>query len=236
VHRTCRAKWLFTQKGGIVPMDEKSLSDQISNLMNDTPEMDASPGEENTGEQKDILVDNLKAAVGQSDGALDAALDEFLDGKGVLHEATRSALTRGGDSALTEVIKLLTKQFKLSPAVAKMIASLILKLQSSGSGETAKESTSKKKPRRKTKPKTAQKETSSAKKAKKKITAKAKKSTSKTTAKKKTASKTKPRTSTKKTTSKTGKKKAATKPKPKTAKTKKTNTKKPSRTDTVEIQ
>jgi hypothetical protein len=204
-------------------MKEKSLPDQISHLMNDTPEMDASPVEENTDEQKDILVENLKAAAGQTDGALDAALDEFLDGKGVLHETTRAALTRGG-GGLNEVIQLLTKQFKLSPAVAKMIASLILKLQPSGSKETAKESTAKKKPRRKTKPKTAKKETISAKKAKKKTTAKAKKSTSKTKPRstKKTASKA---TAKKKTSTKTGKKKTAAKPKPKKAK----------RTSTVEI-
>ena len=82
-------------------MDEKSLSDQISNLMNDTPEMEASPVEENTDEQKDILVESLKAAAGQTDGALETALAEFMDGKGVLHETTRSALTRGGDSGLT---------------------------------------------------------------------------------------------------------------------------------------
>jgi hypothetical protein len=210
-------------------MEEKSLSDQLSHLMNDTPPVEPALSEESTNEQKNILVENLKTAVGQPDGALEAALDEFMSGKGALHEATRSAMARGGESALAEVIQLLTKQFKLSPAVAKMIASLILKLQPSGGSQTTQEAAAKKKPRRKSKPKTAKKETSSTKKAKKKPAAKPKKAVSKTAAKKKATSKTKPRTSAKKTTSKTGKKKTAARPKPKT-------TKKSARTGTVEVQ
>ena len=216
-------------------MDEKSLSDQISSLMNDTPE-EANPVEADVDEQKDILAESLRSAAGQTDGALDAALDEFLSGKGLLHETTRSALTRGG-SALEEVIKLLTSQFKLSPAVAKVIASLILKMQTS-TGQDAK---AKKKPRRKTKPKTAsaKKKPGSAKKPKKKTTAKAKKNVAKKPAKKKTAAKTKPRNTketvskkvakkkpaAKKTTAKSSKKKTTTKAKPKKAK----------RSNTVEI-
>jgi hypothetical protein len=212
-----------------MPMDEKTLSDQISHLMNDTPEADPGPSEENTDEKKDILVESLKTAAGQTDGALDAALDEFMEGKGVLHETTRAAITRGS-SGLSEVIKLLTSQFKLSPAVAKIIASLILKMQSSVSKETAKDSTTKKKPRRKAKPKaasSAKKKPSSSKKPKKKTAAKAQKTTSKKPAKKKTAAKTKPRSSKKtastkaakkKPAAKTSQKKTTTKAKPKMAK------------------
>ena len=218
-------------------MDEKSLSDQISSLMNDTPDVDSSPVEADTDEQKDILAESLRSATGQTDGALDAALDEFLNGKGILHETTRSALTRGG-SGLEEVIKLLTSQFKLSPAVAKVLASLILKMQSS-TGQDAK---AKKKPRRKSKPKAAastKKKPSSAKKPKKKTTAKAKKTASKKPAKKKTAAKTKPR-STKKTASrKAAKKKPATKKTSTKSSQKKTITKakpkKAKRSNTVEI-
>jgi hypothetical protein len=214
-------------------MAEKSLSDQLSQLINDTPEIEPAPVEEKADAQPDVLVDSLKAIAGQSDGALETALDEFMSGKGVLHETTRSALTRGGDSALTEVVKLLTSQFKLSPAVAKMIASLILKLQLSGGNETGKEATTKKKPRRKAKPKTsaAKKETSSA---KKKAAAKAKKAAAKAAAKKKAASKAKPR-STKKTASKTAAKK---KPAAKAAKKKttaKAKPKKAKRASTVEV-
>jgi hypothetical protein len=206
-------------------MDEKSLPDQISQLMNDTPEIEPDSAVEKPDEQKDILIDSLKAVAGQSDGALEAALDDFMNGKGILHETTRSALTRGG-TGLSDVITLLVKQFKLSPAVAKMIASLILKMQPSGSQDTAKESTTKKKPRRKTKPKAAsaaKKKTSSSKKKKKKTTAKPKK----TVARKKVSPKTKPRSSKKTTTkpaakkkpaAKTGKKKTTARAKPKKAK------------------
>ena len=156
-------------------MDDKGLSDQISHLMNDTPENEPGPSEENTDEKKDILVESLKTAAGQTDGELDAALEEFMEGKGVLHETTRAAFTRSG-SGLSEVIKLLTSQFKLSPAVAKIIASLILKMQSSVSKETAKDSTAKKKPRRKAKPKAASsaKKKPAAKASQKKTTTKAK--------------------------------------------------------------
>jgi hypothetical protein len=217
-------------------MDEKTLPDQISHLMNDTPKNEPGPGDENTDAKKDILVESLKTEAGQTDGALDAALDEFMEGRGVLHETTRAAITRGG-SGLNEVIQLLTSQFKLSPAVAKIIASLILKMQSSVSKETAKDSTTKKKPRRKAKPKTAssaKKKPISSKKPKKKTAAKAKKTTSKKPAKKKVVAKAKPR-STKKTASqkaakkkpaaKTSQKKATTQAKPKKAK----------RSNTVEI-
>jgi hypothetical protein len=213
-----------------MPIDEKTLSDQISHLMNDTPENEPGPGDENTDAKKDILVESLKTEAGQTD----AALDEFMEGRGVLHETTRAAITRGG-SGLNEVIQLLTSQFKLSPAVAKIIASLILKMQSSVSKETAKDSTTKKKPRRK--PKTAssaKKKPISSKKPKKKTAAKAKKTTSKKPAKKKVVAKAKPR-STKKTASqkaakkkpaaKTSQKKATTQAKPKKAK----------RSNTVEI-
>jgi hypothetical protein len=208
-------------------MGEKSLADQISQLMNDTPAMVSKPGGENPDEQKKVLVDSLKAVAGESDGALEAAFDEFLNGKGVLHEATRTAITRGGSAGRSDVITLLTKQFKLSPAVAKMIASLIMKLQSSGSVETAKESTTKKKSRRKAKPKTAssaKKETSSAKKAKKKPAAKAKKTISKTKPRstKKTASQ---KAATKKSSAKTSRKKTTAKAQPEKAK----------RTSSVEI-
>jgi len=212
-------------------MDEKSLSDEISQLMSDTPPIEPASSEEKTDEQQDILADNLKAVAGETGGELETALDEFLSGKGALHEATRSALTRGGDRGLSDVISLLMKQFKLSPAMAKLIASLIMKMQSS-----AKDSTAKKKPRRKSKPKaaTSAKKKASAKKAKKKTTAKAKKSASKAAAKKKTASKAKPRSAKKtasktaakkKASAKTGKKKAAARAKPKKAR----------RSNTVEI-
>ena len=219
-----------------MPMDEKTLSDQISHLMNDTPEIKPGSSEESTDEKMDILVESLKTAAGQSDGALDAALDEFMEGKGVLHETTRSAITRGG-SGLSEIIKLLTSQFKLSPAVAKIIASLILKMQSSVSKETAKDSTEKKKPPRKAKPKTAssaKKEPSSSKKPKKKTTAKPPKTTSKKPAKKKTVAKAKPRSTKKTASQKAAKKKAAAKSSQKKTTTK-AKPKKVKRSNPVEI-
>jgi hypothetical protein len=206
-------------------MDEKSLPDQISQLMNDTPEIKPDSSVEKTDEQKDVLLDSLKSVAGESDGALEAALDDFMNGKGILHETTRSALTRGG-TGLSDVITWLVKQFKLSPAVAKILASLILKMQPSGSQDTAKESTTKKKPRRKTKPKAV----SSAKKKKKKTTAKPKK----TAARKKAASKTKPRSSKKTTTKPAAKKKPAAKTSKKKT-TARVKPKKAKRTRAVEI-
>lgn len=202
-------------------MAEKSLSDQLSHLINDTLGIDASPEEETTDEQQDILAASLQAVAGRSDPALETALDEFLEGKGVLHETTRLAATRGGNP-LADIVKLLTSQFKLSPAVAKILAALILKLQPSAGKETGKETAAKKKPRRKAKPKP--KTTASAKKGKKKTTAKAKKPAAKARpgSAKKTAAK---KTAKKKTAAKTAKKKTPANTKPKKAK----------RTNTVEI-
>jgi hypothetical protein len=194
-------------------MEEKALSDDISKLMSDTPAMEPPSVEEETAEQQDILAEALKAVAGQSDEKLETALEDFLSGRGVLSEASQTALTRSGSTGLSEVITLLMKQFKLSPAVAKMIASLIVKLQSSASQET----TAKKKPRRKSKPKaaTSAKKKPAAKKAKKKAAAKAQKTKPKTAAKKKPASSArKPKKTAskaaakKKTAAKTGKKKA----------------------------
>jgi len=197
-------------------MAEKSLSDELSHLMSDTPALKPEKAEAESDQPKDALAESLMAVAGEKNEALETALEEFLSGKGALHETTRLALTRG-ESGLSEVIALLVKQFKLSPAVAKLIASLILKLQPSTGGGTP----AKKKPRRKSKPKTAASaKKEAAKKPKKKPIAKAKKKPASTAKKpKKTAPKTAAK---KKPASKTARKKTAAR-----------KTKKKTRTSTV---
>lgn len=190
-------------------MDNRSLSDDLSKNLSGSTEDETAPGADNAGEQKNLLVDSLKTIAGLSGGSLETAVSDFLNGGGELHETTRAAVTRGGGSAVSEVGSMLSKQFNLSPAVAKLVASLLVKLIPS---HTADSLTGKAKPKRK--PKTASsKETSSQKKPKKKTTSK--------TSKKETASKTKSKKKTttskpaakKKTTSKTGKKGAKAKKK-----------------------
>lgn len=191
-------------------MDEKSIPDLLSQLLPDAIEKNLDLGEKKADEQKAIITDSLKLVAGQSDASLEEAVNEFLSGKGVLHETTAAAITRGGDTGLSDLVNLLTTKFKLSPTIAKLIASLLLSLQSSSkkkprpkpkaaSSKEKETSSTKKKPKKKTpvSKKTAKKKTSSKpkpgssqKKAKKKTPAKPKKTTAKPAAKKKPASKT----------------------------------------------
>lgn len=175
-------------------MEEKSISDLLSKFIPDQAE----PGAEEADEQNNLLIQSLKALAGQSGDEAAAEVDEFLNGKGALHETTRTALVRGKSSAVDNLTQVLINQFKLSPTVASVIASLLVKVMPS----IGKPSPAKKKPRNKAKPKAT---ASTKKKPKKKATSKPKSSTSKTAKKKKT-------------TSKTGKKKPAAKKKPKSSK------------------
>jgi hypothetical protein len=176
------------------------------------------PDPEEATRQQNIYVDGLKAAIGSSGGALENAINEFLSGKGELHDTAAAALSRKGGSAVSDVESVLEKQFDLNPAIARLVASLMVKLVPSL--KEAKQA----KPRRK--PKTtasAKKEAAAKKKAKKKTAAK--KKTTTPASKKKTSAKAKPKrkaagekpAAKKKTAAKKTPKKAATKKKAKKA-------------------
>lgn len=156
-----------------------------------------------------VLTDILKSAAARAGGPLQSAVGEFLGGKGELLESTRSSLTRGKTAAKKEIAAFLVDKFKLAPAVAKVVANLLIKLVPS-LGELVGGTTEEKpKPRRKKKKAAAKTTKKTASKTKKKPKKKisAKKSTPKTAAKKKrktAAVKKKP----KKTTSTKKKKKA----------------------------
>ena len=166
-------------------MDDKSLSDQLSNLF-PAPEGPRTPQQPIGEAQKGLLIDSLKAFAWQAGGDAQPILDQFLSGKGELAEVTRAAAASGSSSATNQIVNLLTSTLKISPAIANIIAPILLKLvpfitsQVTGTS-TEKETTAKKKPRPKTS--TSKKETSSS----KKTAAKPKKTTAKSTTKKKTS-------------------------------------------------
>ncbi len=190
-------------------MDDKSLSDQLSNLF-PTPDQNAAPQDEAIpSAERGLLVDSLKTLAGQAGAGAQPVLDQFLSGQGELAEVTRAAAASGSTSALNKVINLLTTTLKLSPAIAKIIAPILLKLAPSlgnqaAAKETEKEPAEKKKPRRKTAANSKKETSSSKKKTDKKSTAKPKKTPAKPAAKKKPAAK-------------SSKKETAAKAKPKTS-------------------
>lgn len=148
-----------------------------------------------------VLTDILKSAAARAGGPLQGAVEEFLGGKGELLESTRSSLTRGKTAAKKEIAAFLVERFKLAPAVAKVVANLLIRLVPALGELVGGEETQQTKPRRKKKSasKTAKKTATKKKKKPKKKTA-ARKTTSKTAAKKKpkpTTAKKKPRSASK---------------------------------------
>ncbi len=200
-------------------MEDKSLSDLLSQVLPGDEEESAAKSEQSKVGEDNLLVMGLKTLAGNAEGDLEKAINQFLKGKGALHDLTSAAVTRSKTTADSEIAELLEKTFKLSPAIAKLIAPLLTKLlpftkkekESASPKEprktkpkaTAKEKeevTSKKKPGKKTTKKTktsasAKKEetSSTAKKPKKKTTAKPKTTTSKAKPKKKASASTKPK-------------------------------------------
>lgn len=175
-------------------MDEDSLAGLFSSLIPDELAKNLGLTPEEGGGSKEQLAGLLKAAAGQAGGPLEEAIDEFLQGRGSLFKDTSSALSRGIGITETKIVSILTSKFNLPPAMAKLLAPLLIKLLPEVMKEA--ESTAKKKPRRKAKPKTT---SSSTAKKKKKTTKKTTKKTSSST--KKTASSTskkKPTSSSKK--------------------------------------
>lgn len=178
-------------------MDDKSIPDLLSGLIPGTAEEQSKPGGQ-VGQRDRILVEGLKAMVGQIGGTFQDAVNEFLDGKGELHQTTRAALKTGKKTAENEAVAMLTKQFHLSPAIAKLIAPLLVKLLPSIGGEQAEipaevksdqEQPRKAKSKAKGKNRPKKETTKSTKKIGKKTTSKPKSSTSKKPAKKKPSAK-----------------------------------------------
>lgn len=167
-------------------MDDKSISGLLAQLISKNEPKDSAA-------ESGPLADTLKRAAGLAGGGVESAVNEFLSGQGELHETTRAAVMRGGTPA-SDVAKLLSSKFGLAPAIANLIAPLLVKLlpsigqaAHSAGGETA---AAKPKARRKAKPKTAASAKSEAsKKAKKRTAAKPKKPAAKPAAKKKTTAK-----------------------------------------------
>jgi hypothetical protein len=131
-------------------MDDQSLQGLFSQFTPDLSDKSSGTAGESAGEADRVLVESVKAFAGQSGGPLEGALEEFLGGKGALLEAAQAAGTRRG-SAVDEVVAVLAKQFKLSPAVAALLAGLLVKLLPFAGKETAKEPAAKKKPKAKRK-------------------------------------------------------------------------------------
>jgi len=153
------------------------LSDQLSNLF--------PPSDSNQPQAPDATRGMLQALAGQSGGPLQDQISQFLSGQGELLNTTQKAAATGGNAAATMVAGFLTSTLKLSPAIAGIVAPLLLQLLPSIAGNLFG----------------GQSEEPAAAKPKPRKTSSAKSSTSaKSTAKPKTA--TKPKT----TTTKTGKK------------------------------
>lgn len=133
-------------------MDQRSLQDLISKLIPDEVEGLLNQGDNQAGEQQNRMVELLKTAAGQAGGDADTEISNFLNGRGTLLETTRAAATKGGSSAASIVTNFLTGQLHLSPALARIIAPLLISLVSAigklpGTGTAAKPKTQKKKPR-----------------------------------------------------------------------------------------
>ncbi|HWQ84473.1 MAG TPA: hypothetical protein VN363_07905 [Anaerolineales bacterium] len=182
-------------------MEDKSLSDLVSQILPDEVEQTIGLDKAKPAGDNNILIASLKAAAGQSGSQVENAIDQFLKGEGDLLETTRSAVSRSKTTAKNEVAAFLEEKFKLSPAVAKLIAMLLVKIFPAISELTGETAAKKKKPRRKKDPKP----TASS---KKKPSKKKAKPRPKTTASKPAAKK-------KKTSTSSSKKKATTRKKPK---------------------
>jgi len=165
-------------------MDDQLLPDVLSPLAPSVRSGKSGAGKGTLTPKRSLQADTLKVLASLSGGVLEPEISEFLNGSGVLHENTRSALTRGKKTASSEVAALLTEQFKLAPATAGVIAALLVRLFPSISKLTGTAAPEKKKPRRKTKPKAEA--SSTTKKRKKKTAAKEKPAPKKKAAPKKT--------------------------------------------------
>ena len=152
--------------------DDTSLSGSVSRAAAGAPE---------NGGQDPMLVETLKAVADGSSGAVEQEIGAFLKGEGDLLETTRAAVAHGNSTtAISEVAEDLAERFGLSPAIARVIGALVVKLLPG-----TKKKAAKKKPKKPS----ASAKTAAKKKAKKKAAAKPKKTEAKPKAKKKTSAK-----------------------------------------------
>lgn len=107
-------------------MDDKNLSDQLSNLF--------PPASSNQGQAPDATRGILTSLAGQAGGPLQNQLSQFFNGEGQLHDVTSKAAATGGDFATNMIVTFLTSTLKLSPAIANMVAPLLLQLLPSITG------------------------------------------------------------------------------------------------------
>ena len=131
-------------------MDDKSLFDNLAELISKEVGKESSLEAERSGEQENILVESLKAFAGQSSEGVGKEVNEFLNGRGSLLETTRSAVVRSGSSASKEVGVFLKEAFNLPATMANTLAALIVKIFPSISKLTGEEQAAKpKRPRKK---------------------------------------------------------------------------------------
>ncbi len=109
-------------------MDEKSLPDLLANILPDEVEKTLNLDGENTGTQDDMVAALLKASAGEFGEPFGQAVDEFLAGKGELHETTRAALVRGKGTAKSDITEFLTSKLNIPAPAANIIAGMLLSL------------------------------------------------------------------------------------------------------------
>ena len=133
-------------------MDDQTLKGLLSKLIPDEIENRLGLSGGSSEEQNTRAVELLKTAAGQAGGGMENEMNDFLNGRGALLETTRSAVARGGSSAVKEVAAFLTSQLHLSAPLAKLIAPLLIQLFPAIGKLTGTSATEKpKKPRRKKK-------------------------------------------------------------------------------------
>ena len=132
-------------------MTEKKPGDLLSQLLPDQIEESLGLGGTTQESQDNLLIALLKEAIGPQSGPLGELIDQFLDGKGALHDTTRAALARSPRSAQREVAAFLSETLNLNAATAKVVAGLLVRLFPA-LGKLGGGAEEKAKPRRKKKP------------------------------------------------------------------------------------
>ena len=80
-------------------MDDNSIPEQSDEINPQEPTQAPAPIAIDSENEADVLSASLKALAGASGGALSTAVEDFLDGKGELLEATRTASSKASKTA-----------------------------------------------------------------------------------------------------------------------------------------
>jgi hypothetical protein len=107
-------------------MDERSLQDLISKWIPD--EIEQFTAQVGDDEQHTRAVELLQLAAAGPASAAGDEIGHFLEGRGDLLDTTRAAVARGGSSAVSSVRDFLVQQMHLSPALASILAPLLVKI------------------------------------------------------------------------------------------------------------